>query len=141
MSNESLGKKAISGFIWRLLQNAGTQVVSFVVSIILARLLMPSDYGLIAIINVFINVANVFIQTGFSSAVIQKNDLSGTDKNTMFFSSAAMGAMLYALLFAAAPFISQFYNEPVLTNMLRVQSLVVLVGSLSSVHQDRKSVV
>ena len=135
MSNESLGKKAISGFIWRLLQNAGTQIVSFIVSIILARLLMPSDYGLIAIINVFINVANVFIQTGFSSAVIQKNDLSGTDKNTMFFSSAAMGVMLYALLFAAAPVIAHFYNESVLINMLRVQSLAVLVGSMSSVHQ------
>lgn len=135
MSNESLGKRAVSGFIWRLLQNSGTQVVSFIVSIILARLLMPSDYGLVAIINVFINIANVFIQTGFSSAVIQKKDLSDTDKNTMFFASAAMGAVLYGLLFVAAPYISSFYYEPALTNMLRVQSLVILVGSLGSVHQ------
>ena len=111
MSNESLGKKAISGFIWRLLQNAGTQIVSFAVSIILARLLAPSDYGLIAIITVFTNIANVFIQTGFSSAVIQKKDLNELDKSTMFFASTVLGLGLYGLLYVAAPAIANFYNE------------------------------
>ena len=135
MNNESLGKRTIKGFIWRFLQNAGTQIVSFVVSIILARLLVPADYGLIAIINVFINIANVFIQTGFSSAVIQQKNLTETDKSTMFFSSAVLGFVLYGLLYAAAPAIAGFYNEQILVNMLRVQSLSVLVGSFSSVHQ------
>lgn len=135
MNNESLGKKAISGFVWRLLQNAGTQIVSFVVSILLARLLTPSDYGLIAIINVFINIANVFIVTGFSSAVVQKKELSETDKSTMFFASAALGFVLYGLLYAVAPYIALFYGEMALTRMLRVQSLVILIGSFSSVHQ------
>lgn len=135
MSSESLGKRAVSGFIWRLLQNAGTQIVGFVVSIILARLLMPSDYGLIAIISIFINIANVFIQTGFSSAVIQQQKLDEKDKNTMFFSSAVLGIILYVILYAAAPFIAAYYNEPLLTDMFRVQSITVLIGSFSSVHQ------
>lgn len=135
MDNESLGKKTIGGFIWRLLQNAGTQIVSFLVSIFLARLLVPEDYGLIAIINVFINIANVFIQTGFSSAVVQKKELSEIDKSTMFFSSTVLGIVLYALLYIAAPYIALFYKEQVLTNMLRIQSLAILVGSVGSVHQ------
>ncbi len=135
MNSESLKRSAISGFIWRLLQNAGTQVVSFVLSIILARMLMPEDYGLIALITGFLNIANVFIQTGFSSAVIQKQDLSELDKNTMFFASSVLGIVLYAILFFAAPFVAVFYNEPVLTGMFRVQSLCVLIGSFTSVHQ------
>ncbi len=135
MREDSLKNKAVSGFIWRLLQNAGTQVVGFVVSIILARLLMPSDYGLIAIIGIFTSIANVFIQTGFSSAVIQKQELNEKDKSTMFFSSAVLGILLYVLLYAAAPFIAVFYNEPLLTGLFRVQSLTVLIGSFSSVHQ------
>jgi len=96
---------------------------------------MPEDYGLIALITGFINIANVFIQTGFSSAVIQKQDLSETDKNTMFFASMALGFVLYALLYIAAPFVAAFYNEPLLTDMFRVQSLIVLIGSFTSVHQ------
>lgn len=135
MSSESLRKKAVSGFIWRLLQNTGTQVVAFVVSIILARLLMPSDYGPIAIISIFTSIANVFIQTGFSSAVIQRQELHEKDKSTMFFSSVALGILLYMLLFAVAPFVAVFYNEPLLSDMLRVQSLSVLFGAFSSVHQ------
>ena len=135
MNNESLKKSTISGFIWRLMQNAGTQIVSFVLSIILARMLMPEDYGIIALITGFINIANVFIQTGFSSAIIQKKDLYELDKNTMFFASGALGIVLYAILFFAAPFIAAFYDEPLLTSMLRVQSLCVLIGSFTSVQQ------
>lgn len=135
MSEESLKNKAVSGFIWRLLQNAGTQVVSFAVSVVLARLLMPSDYGLIAIITVFIGIANVFIQTGFSSSVIQKQALSETDKSTMFFAGAALGITLYGVLYLAAPFVAAFYGEPILSSMLRVQGLTVPISSFASVQQ------
>ena len=135
MNDASLGKKAVSGFIWRLFQNVGTQAVSFVLSVILARMLMPENYGPIALITGFINIANVFIQTGFSSAVIQKKDLSETDKSTMFFAGIVLGAVLYVLLFFTAPLLAAFYNEPLLTAMFRVQSLCVLIGSFTSVHQ------
>lgn len=136
MDNTSIKQNAISGFIWRFLQQSGTHIVGFVLSMVLARILSPEDYGLIAMITVFTNIAMVFIHTGFSSAIIQKKDLTETDKNTMFFASILLGIVLYLILFLCAPAISLFYKEPRLTSLLRVESLMVLIGSAYSVHHS-----
>lgn len=130
----SLKQQTIFGFIWRFLQNASTQVIGFVVSIVLARLLMPSDYGLIAMITVFTSIASVFVTTGFSSSIIPKKDLADVDTNTMFYSGIATSLFLYVCLFLAAPFIAEFYREPQLVIMLRVQSLSLILSALYSTH-------
>lgn len=135
MNSATMGKRAITGFVWRLFQNSGTQIVSFVVSIVLARILSPADYGLIAMITVFTNIAQIFINTGFSSAVVQKERITNADMSTMMFSSIALGGILYAVLYFSSPAIASFYGEPLLKDLLRVQSLTVLIGSFGSVHQ------
>lgn len=132
---QNIKSKAVSGFIWRLFQNAGTQIISFVISIILARILTPSDYGIIAMITVFTNIAMVFINTGFSSAIVQKKELSDTDKSTMFFAGFMLSLVLYSILFFTAPYIAIFYKEPKLIDLLRVESLIIVIGALSSVHR------
>lgn len=130
----SLKQQTIFGFFWRFLQNAGTQVVGFIVSIVLARILMPSDYGLIAMITVFTSIASVFVTTGFSSSVIQKKDLSELDKSTIFHTGIATALFLYAGLFFAAPYIAYFYHESQLTSLLRVQSLSLIISAIYSTH-------
>jgi len=127
--------RVVGGFVWSFLQKSGTQIMSFVISIVLARILMPSDYGVIAMITVFTNIALVFINTGFSSAIIQKKDLSDKDINTMFYSGMMLSYVLYAILFFAAPYIAVFYKEPTLTKLLRVESLIVVIGAAYSVQQ------
>lgn len=132
---DSIKEKTISGFIWRLLQNLSVQVVSFVVSIVLARILMPSDYGLIAMIMVFINIALIFINIGFSSAIIQKKELTPVEIDTMFYSGIIISVLLYAVLFFTAPWVAVFYKEERLVSLLRAESLIIVIGSLYSVHQ------
>ena len=95
-----LKQQTIFGFFWRFLQNAGTQVIGFIVSIILARILMPSDSGLIAMITVFTSIASVFVTTGFSSSIIQKKDLPDIDKSTIFHTGIATSLLLYIGLFS-----------------------------------------
>lgn len=128
-------RKIVNGFIWRLMQNVGNQVVSFIISIILARLLMPEDYGLVAMITIFTNIAMVFINTGFSSAIIQKKVLTDEDIDTIFFTGVLCGILLYGILYLIAPTVSNFYAEPQLTKLFRAESLIVIIASLSSVQQ------
>lgn len=133
--NEHKGK-VLGAFVWRLLQNIATQAAAFAISIILARILLPEDYGLVAIINVFITIALVFINTGFSSAVIQKKEINPRDLDTIFYTSLICGAILYAILYLIAPAISVFYDEPRLTALFRVECLIVPVASIYSVQQS-----
>lgn len=133
--DESIKGKAVFGFIWRFLQNAGTQIISFIISIVLARVLMPEDYGLVAMITVFTGIAMVFINTGFSSAIVQRKNLTDEETSTVFYFSVAMGIAIYGILYFSAPLIAQFYSEPKLVLMLRVTSLIVFIGSLYSVPQ------
>ncbi len=130
----SLKEKSITGFLWRFMQNAGSQVINFVVSVVLARILAPDDYGLIAMITVFTNIAMVFINVGFSSTVVQKEELSEMDINTVFYTGLMTAAVIYLILFFGAPFIADFYHEEKLCALLRVESLMVLFGGLYSVH-------
>lgn len=133
--NGELKKQTVGGFIWRLVQNISSHGISFIIQIILARILMPEDYGVTAIITVFLTIANVFINTGFSSALIQKKDITEVDLSSAFYSGIIMSFGLFGILFVSAPYIAAYYDMPLVSPMLRVQSLCVIVGALCSVQQ------
>ena len=127
--------RALSGLLWRFLERFGAQGVTFAVSVVLARLLDPSVYGVVAIVTVFTTVLNVFIDSGLGNALIQKKDADDLDFSTVFFFNIFMCIWLYALLFVSAPLIAGFYKMPELTAVLRVMSLTVIVSAVKNVQQ------
>ncbi len=134
MANSNLKAKAVSGLIWKFAERWSAQIVSFVVSIILARMLMPAQYGEVAMILVFINIADVFVSDGFSTALIQKKDADKTDFSTMFYCSLAISILLYGILFACAPLIAGFYNNQNLIWLLRIFSLKLPIAAINSIQ-------
>lgn len=120
--------------VWKILEKFGSKGVQFVIQIILARLLVPDDYGIVAILAVFISLSNVFIQNGFSTSLIQKKEATQTDFCTALFSSMGIAVFFYVILFVASPFIASFYKMEELTACLRVQSLILFAGSFNSVQ-------
>lgn len=137
MANESQNTRsqALSGLMWRFLERFGAQGVTFVVSIVLARLLDPEVYGIVAIVTVFTAILNVFIDSGLGNALIQKKDADDLDFSSVFFFNMFMCVVLYLLLFAAAPFIAKFYKMPLLTPVIRVMSLTVIISGVKNVQQ------
>jgi len=132
--NSSIKPKIISALFWKLMERGGTQGIQFVVQIILARLLLPEDYGTIAIIIVFINLANIFVNSGFSTGLIQKKDADETDFSSVFYLSFFIAVLLYVVLFFTAPIIAGFYEDPLLVPVLRVLSVMILVGAYNSIQ-------
>jgi len=128
-------KKIISSLIWKFLERGGTQVVQFIIQIILARLLLPEDYGVIAIVTIFITIANVFVQSGFNTALIQKKKIDDLDLSSVFYLSLFVAILLYILLFFTAPFIASFYSQPILVPVFRVLSITMLFGAVNSIQQ------
>lgn len=128
-------KKVVSNFFWRFAERCGAQAVSFVVSIILARLLMPEVYGTIALVTVFTTILNVFIDSGFGSALIQKKNADDLDFSTVFYFNLIMCSMLYIGLFLAAPLIAAFYRIPDLTPVIRVLGLTLIISGVKNVQQ------
>ena len=126
--------KVISSLIWKFLERGGVQGVQFVLSIILARLVSPEDYGVIALLLVFIQIATVFIQSGFNTALIQKKDSDDLDFSSIFYLSFVVAAVLYVILFFTAPFVAKFYKSELLTKLLRVISLTLFFGAINSVQ-------
>ena len=132
----SIKGKVINGFIWRFLQNASAQIINFVISIYLGRLLDPGDYGLVAMISVFLAIASVFVDPGFSSSVVQKKNINDIDLNTLFWSSLITAVILYAILYLFAPLIADFYNQEKLINLLRIESITIVIASLYTVQNS-----
>ena len=126
--------KVLSGLIWTYAERSGAMIVQFLVSVILARLLTPSDYGLIGLITVFISISMVFIESGFGQALVQKSEADNTDFSSVFYFNIACSVVLYLALFCASPYIASFYNEPQLTSILRVLSLSLLIGAINAVQ-------
>ena len=131
---DSLKQKAISGVLWSAIQQFGTQIVSFLSNIVLARLLSPDDYGCIGLLAIFIAVSNVFITGGFVSALIQKKNTTNIDYTTAFYWNIVVSIAFYAILFFLAPYISSFYNISVLTDILRILGLILIISGLSVVQ-------
>lgn len=135
MDNNSLKGKTFSGFIWRLAERFGAQGVSFIVSIVLARLLAPSTYGLIAMATVFTNILSVFVDSGMANALIQKKNADDLDYSTVFYFNMVMSAFVYLIVFFTAPLIAGFYNNSELITLIRVLSLSLLIYGVKSIQQ------
>ncbi len=127
-------KKILSGFVWKFLERISSQGVAFVIGVVLARLLLPSDYGIVALIQVFVTIANVFVTSGFSAALIQNKDADDLDFSTLLYCSLAVSVVLYVVIFFSAPFISEFYNIPELTPVTRVYAIVLVLYGYNSVQ-------
>lgn len=125
-----LKQKTFSGFIWTSLGVVGNGVISVIVSMILARLLTPDDFALIALLAIFIAVSTVFIDSGFSQAIVRDDKPSQTDLSSVFFFNIALSIAIYILLFFAAPFIADYFNAPQLTKISRCAFLVIVFNSL-----------
>lgn len=132
----SFSKQSIfANFIWKFAERCGSQAISFIVSIILARLLMPSDYGTVALVMVFLTILQVFADSGFGSALIQKKGADDLDFSSVFFVNITIGLLLYGIMWIAAPAIAQFYGMADLVSLVRVMSLVLLINALRNVQQ------
>lgn len=124
-----------SNFIWRFLERCGAQGVSFIVSIVLARLLLPEMYGTIALVTVFLNIMQVFIDSGMGNALIQKKNADDTDFSTVFYFNLVVCSVLYVLMFFIAPVIAKFYNDLSLVPVIRVLSLALLISGVKNIQQ------
>lgn len=122
-----------NGFVWSFIERFLSQGANFVISIILARLIAPESYGLIVMVNIFITFSNLFIEGGFSKALIQKLNRSDEDYNTVFYFNFVLSLFLYLLLYFGAPYISSFYNQQKLVLITRLLGLNLIVGSFSVV--------
>ena len=125
---------AAKNSIWKLLESFLSKGVSMLVSIVLARILLPDDYGIIAFTSVFINLSDTLIQAGFSTALIRKEKVDEKDYSTVLGISIIMAFFLYIVIFLSAPIISNFYNEPLLVNVLRVIALSLFFQAFASVR-------
>ncbi|MDN5290073.1 MAG: teichuronic acid exporter [Anaerophaga sp.] len=134
MSNKHTKESVLSSLFWKLLERGGTQGIQFIVQIVLARLLAPEQFGTIAIIMVFINIAQVFVQSGFNTALIQKKDADEIDFSSIFYISLGIAGILYIIIFVAAPTLSVFYRDPILVPILRVLALILFTGALNSIQ-------
>ena len=130
----SLKEKAVKGISWNLIEKFGIQGIKFILGIILARLLTPEDFGLIGMITVFFAVANVFINSGFGAAYVQKKEVSDVDANTVFFTNLGISIILYGILWIAAPVIADFYEQPKLIDLTQVMGLVILINAFNVIQ-------
>ncbi len=137
MSESNLKKNTLSGMAWSAVQRFGAMIISFVSNIILARLLSPNDYGIIGMLLIFIAVANTFVDSGFGSALIQKKEPTKADYSTIFWWNIFLSIFIYIILFILAPYISRFYNIPILSAVLRVQGVVLIINALGIIQHNQ----
>ena len=135
MSEQTLKQATTKGLFWSSVERFSNQGVQFVFSIILARLLSPSDYGIIAMVTIFFAVAQSFVDSGFSNALVRKTDRVGEDLSTCFYFNIGVGIIAYIVLFLIAPLVANFYNQPILSPIIRITGLGVILNSLCVVQQ------
>ena len=132
-----LRDKTVSGVKWSAIGRFSTQGIGFLIGLILARLLSPADYGVVGMVGIFFAIAQTFIDSGFGSALIRKNDCTDADYSTAFYFNALVGLLCCLLLSLAAPFIADFFNTPILADIVVVMSINMFIGSLSIVQGAR----
>lgn len=137
MSLDNIKQKTVSAVIWNTIEKITVKGASFAISIVLARILSPNDYGLIGMLAIFMALSNLFIESGFAKALIQKQDCTDSDYSTAFFTNVGLSFFIYLILFISAPYIASFYEEPILCSLLRVLSLNLIVGSLNIVQRAK----
>ena len=129
-----LSTRVVSGLLWKFGERVLAQVISFVVSLVLARMILPEEYGVVALVTIFISFADVLATSGFSSALIQKKNADELDFSSVFYCSLGISIVTYAVLFFAAPLIADFYNMPMITLIIRVFSLRIPLAAFNSVQ-------
>ena len=137
MAERSLKDKTISGMFWSGIGKFGTLALNFLSNLVLARLLMPSDYGAVGMLHVFIAISGVFVSGGFGQALIQKKNPTHLDYTSVFYWNLAASLLFYGILFFSGPAIARFYEMPELCKILRVQSLGMIVGAFSHVQSNQ----
>lgn len=136
---ESLKKKTVKGVAWTSLDQVAGMGFGFIIGVILARLLDPSDYGLLAMIAVFNAIAFAFLDSGFGNALIRKPDLTENDNSTAFCFNIVAGVVLYGVIWVIAPWVSVFYDKPILAQLLRVEALLLIISSFKIVQNTQLS--
>ena len=133
----SVKKALVKGVVWNIFEKLVVKGIAFIIGVILARILGPSDYGLIGMLSIFIALSNVFIESGFAKALIQNKNRKDIDFSTAFVTNVSISIVIYLLLFFTAPHIAKFYNEPSLTLITRVLSLNFILGAFNIVHRAK----
>lgn len=137
LKQKNLKQKAASGMIWTTIQKFSKMGIQFISGIVLARLLTPFDYGCIGMLMVFITISDNFIDGGFGAALIQKKRPTQTDYSTVFYWNIALSLFLYVLLYLSAPTVAKFYNIPLLSNVLRVQGIILFIYALNVIQRNQ----
>lgn len=133
--NTQIKNKAISGFIWSLIENGGSYFLHFIIGLVLVRHIPPYDYGLIGMITIFFVLGNVIADSGLTSAIIQKRTLNDVEYSTAFYLNIINASIYYLIIFLTAPIIADFYSEPQITIVLRVFALNSLIAAFGIIHQ------
>lgn len=135
MSEQTLKQKTLRGSVWSFVDSVSNQGITFVVGLVLARILTSEEYGLIGIIMVFIAVFNSIVDSGFSNALIRKTDAKDVDYNTVFITNMALSAVLFCVMFAAAPAMARFFDRPQLEPLSRVMASIVVINALAIIQR------
>ena len=138
--NRTLKFQAISGVFWSAVERFSVQGIHFVLSIIIARLVLPEEYGLIAMLSIFLAIAQTFVDSGFSNALIQKKNRSEEDFSTVFYFNIIIAIIVYIILYLSAPYIAAFYRESELVVVTRWVGLILIINSLSIVQRARLTI-
>lgn len=133
--SKSLSEQSLSAIIWLLLDKVGSSSVNFIVTIVLARLLSPEDFGLVAMVMVFFEFSSVFVESGFSTALIREKEISEIDKSTTFIFNFIAALVFYGILFVSAPAIAAFFNQEMLTLIVRIMGLNLIFNAFSSIQR------
>lgn len=132
--DEYLGKKVKNGVFWTFLERIGSKAGLFILQLVLARILIPEDYGLCALLLAFINIATVFVNSGLNTALVQNKDTRLVDYSSVFYVSFVLALTFYIILYISAPIIASFFNDERIVLLLRVLSLTLLIGAFNSVQ-------
>ncbi len=133
--SESLKHKTVKGVSWSFIDSISSQGITFLVGLVLARLLTPEDYSLLGIIVIFIAVFNCIVDSGFSNALIRKTDATDKDYNTVFVSNLVISVVLCAALYLSASAIAEFFNRPQLTDLLKVMSFIIIINAFAIIQR------
>lgn len=136
----SMNSKAVSGVLWTMVERVGLYVIQLIISIVIARIIGPNNYGLIGMLAIFVALSNTLLDSGFANALIHKRDRTNVDYSTAFYFNIAVGVVLYLSLLLCSSLIADFYNEPQLTVISQVYFLSFLINSLSIVPMAKMTI-
>ena len=137
--NNISGKLVVNNMLWRLAERFGAQGVNFAVSVVLARMLTPDDFGIVALATTFTTILGVFLTNGLGTALVQKKDTDELDYSTALVANVGIGIILYFAVFAASPYIAVFFHQPRVSEVLRVLALTLVIGGVGSIEHAKIS--